>query len=56
MKEDEMRRVGRWIAEVLQNRTDASVLARIRRQVLELAEAFPLYAERRAKAQTEVRA
>jgi glycine hydroxymethyltransferase len=56
MKEDEMRRVGRWIAEVLQNRTDASVLARIRRQVLELAEAFPLYAERRAKAQAEVRA
>jgi glycine hydroxymethyltransferase len=56
MKEDEMRRVGRWIAEVLQNRADASVLARIRRQVLELAEAFPLYAERRAKAQAEVRA
>ncbi len=56
MKEDEMRRVGRWIAEVLQNRTDASVLARVRRQVLELAEAFPLYAERRAKAQAEVRA
>jgi glycine hydroxymethyltransferase len=56
MKEDEMKRVGRWIAEVLQNRTDASVLARIRRQVLELAEAFPLYAERRAKAQAEVRA
>jgi glycine hydroxymethyltransferase len=56
MKEDEMRRVGRWIAEVLQKRTDASVLARVRRQVLELAEAFPLYAERRAKAQAEVRA
>jgi glycine hydroxymethyltransferase len=56
MKEDEMRRVGRWIAEVLQNRTDASVLAKVRRQVLELAEAFPLYADRRAKAQAEVRA
>src|SRR5882762_2532658 len=56
MKEAEMRRVGRWIAEVLQNRTDTSVLARVRRQVLELAEAFPLYAERRAKAQAEARA
>src|SRR6202035_5457340 len=26
MKQDEMRQIGRWIAEVLQNRTDASVL------------------------------
>jgi hypothetical protein len=32
------------------------VLSRIRKQVLDLSEAFPLYAERRAKAQTEVRA
>jgi len=32
------------------------VLGKIRRQVLELAEAFPLYAERRAQAQAEVRA
>jgi hypothetical protein len=32
------------------------VLGKIRRQVLELAEAFPLYSERRAKAQAEVRA
>jgi glycine hydroxymethyltransferase len=56
MKEPEMRQVGRWIAEALQHRTDAAVLGKIRRQVLELAEAFPLYAERRAKAQAEVRA
>jgi glycine hydroxymethyltransferase len=55
MKEDEMRKVGRWISEALHNRTDASVLVGIRTQVLELAEAFPLYAERRAKAQLEVR-
>jgi glycine hydroxymethyltransferase len=55
MREQEMRQVGRWIAEVLQARTDASVLARVRRQVLELAEAFPLYAERRARAAAEVR-
>jgi glycine hydroxymethyltransferase len=56
MKEAEMRRVGRWIAEALDHRSDAGTLARIKRQVLELAEAFPLYAERRAKAQTEARA
>src|SRR5467141_918601 len=56
MKEPEMRQVGRWIAEALEHRSDAAVLGRIRRQVLELAEAFPLYAERRARAQAEVRA
>src|SRR5215468_5765257 len=56
MKDAEMRQVGRWIAEALDHRSDAGTLARIKRQVLELAEAFPLYAERRAKAQTEARA
>jgi len=50
MGEEEMRRIGRWIAEALNHRTDAQVLARIRKQVLELAEAFPLYASRRARA------
>ncbi len=50
MKEDEMRQIGRWIAQSLNNRTDAAALARIRRQVLELCEAFPLYASRRARA------
>jgi glycine hydroxymethyltransferase len=56
MKEAEMRQVGRWISEVLQHRTDAAVLAKIRKQVVEFAEAFPLYPERRAKAQAELRA
>jgi len=55
MREQEMRQVGRWIAEALDARTDASVLARVRRQVQELAEAFPLYAQRRARAAAEVR-
>ncbi len=50
MKEDEMRRIGRWIAEALYRRADAETLRRIRRQVFELAEAFPLYAERRKRA------
>ena len=56
MKEEEMRQIGRWIAEALNNRTDAAVLGKIRKQVLALAEEFPLYAERRARAQAEVRA
>jgi glycine hydroxymethyltransferase len=54
MKEAEMQQVGHWIAEALLHRTDATVLARIRKEVLGLCEAFPLYAERRAKAQAEV--
>jgi glycine hydroxymethyltransferase len=55
MKEAEMRQIGRWIAEALNHRTDAAVLGRIRKQVLTLAEEFPLYTERRARAQAEVR-
>jgi glycine hydroxymethyltransferase len=49
MEEKEMRQIGRWIAEALNNRTSADVLGRIRRQVYELAEAFPLYLERRRR-------
>jgi len=56
MKEAEMRQVGHWIADALLHRSDAAVLERIRKEVLELCEAFPLYAERRARAQAEVRA
>jgi glycine hydroxymethyltransferase len=58
MKENEMRQIGRWIAEALTNRTDAAELGKIRKQVLGLAEEFPLYAERRARAHEheEVRA
>jgi glycine hydroxymethyltransferase len=49
MKEKEMRQIGRWIAEALNNRTSADILGRIRRQVYEMAEAFPLYLERRRR-------
>jgi len=56
MKEEEMKQVGAWISEALRNRTDAAILGKIRKQVLHLAESFPLYPERRAKAQAEVRA
>jgi glycine hydroxymethyltransferase len=55
MKETEMRQIGRWIAEALNSRSDAAVLGKIRRQVLQVAEAFPLYAERREKVQAGVR-
>ncbi len=54
MKEPEMRQVGRWISEALHHRSEPAVLARIRKEVLGLAEAFPLYADRRAKAEVRV--
>src|SRR6202521_3645482 len=56
MKEAEMRQISHWISEALHHRTDAAVLGKIRKQVLELADTFPLYPERRAKAQEEARA
>jgi glycine hydroxymethyltransferase len=49
MRETEMKQIARWIAEALTHRDDAKVLSRIRHQVFELAEQFPLYAERRSK-------
>src|SRR5206468_5444103 len=49
MKEAEMKQIAKWIAEALNNRTDAKKLASVRKHVLELCESFPLYAERRAK-------
>jgi glycine hydroxymethyltransferase len=56
MKEGEMRQIAHWISEALDHRTDAAVLAKIRKQVLGMADEFPLYAERRARSQSEVRA
>jgi glycine hydroxymethyltransferase len=56
MKEAEMRQISHWISEALDHRTDAAVLGQIRKQVLGLAEEFPLYAERRVRAQADVRA
>jgi glycine hydroxymethyltransferase len=47
MKEKEMQQVGLFIAEALRNHKDSQILAKVRRQVLELAEAFPLYPELR---------
>jgi len=54
MGEVEFRQIGRWIADALRHRTEPDYLARIRRQVKELADAFPLYPERRAKSLASV--
>ena len=43
MKEPEMLRVAAWIARALEHRTNAAELAKIRAEVLDLAETFPLY-------------
>src|SRR6266478_3541438 len=56
MKETEMKQVGNWIAEALDHRTDSATLKKIRRQVEELAEQFPLYPERRARTVAHSRA
>ncbi len=43
MGEREMRVIGGWITEALDNRNDGATLRRIRGQVLEMANRFPLY-------------
>jgi len=49
MKEPEMRQIALWIAKALEQRNDDAALERIRGEVAELANHFPLYAWRRAK-------
>ena len=53
MKENEMRGIAKWIAEALDRRNDGAYLQKIRHQVIELSESFPLYAERRRKAASQ---
>jgi glycine hydroxymethyltransferase len=53
MKENEMRTIGKWITEALDHRNDEAYLQKIRRQVIELSESFPLYADRRRKAASQ---
>ena len=43
MREPEMRIIAKWITEALDHRNDTQALRRIRGQVLELVENFPLY-------------
>ena len=47
MKEAEMKIIGRWITEALNHRNDPQALARIKGDVLAMAEQFPLYSWRR---------
>ena len=46
LKEKEMRQVGAWVDEALQNLENDAVLARIRGEIRELCQQFPLYAHR----------
>jgi glycine hydroxymethyltransferase len=48
MKEAEMRQISAWITRALDERNDDAALERIRGEVAELANQFPLYAWRRA--------
>ncbi|MGB6975809.1 MAG: serine hydroxymethyltransferase [Terracidiphilus sp.] len=50
MKEAEMRQIGAWIAQALEQRGDEAALKRIRGEVAEMAGRFPLYAWRRMPA------
>jgi len=50
MKEPEMRQIATWIADALEHRNDEQKLDKIRGEVAELANHFPLYAWRRAPA------
>jgi len=50
MKEPEMRQIATWIAKALAQRNDDAALEKIRGEVKELADQFPLYAWRRAPA------
>ena len=47
MKEAEMRQIAGWITKALEQRNDDAALERIRGEVAELANRFPLYAWRR---------
>jgi glycine hydroxymethyltransferase len=46
LQEKEMRQIGAWIDEALQNIGDDAVLERIRGEIRELCKQFPLYAHR----------
>jgi glycine hydroxymethyltransferase len=47
MKEDEMRLIARLISQVIKNIEDERTIEKVREQVIELCEQFPLYPELR---------
>ncbi|MGH9519590.1 MAG: serine hydroxymethyltransferase, partial [Terriglobales bacterium] len=50
MTEPEMKLISGWIARALRHHAEPAELAAVRRQVLELGDAFPLYPHRRVEA------
>jgi glycine hydroxymethyltransferase len=54
MAEPEMRLVAGWITRALEHRNDPAALARVRAEVLELADQFPLYSWRRTPVHASV--
>ncbi|MFM8287558.1 MAG: serine hydroxymethyltransferase [Planctomycetaceae bacterium] len=42
MREDEMRRVGAWILQVLKNAADETVVSRVRSEIAQFCQAFPV--------------
>ena len=54
MKEPEMRQIAVWITKALDLRSDDAALEKIRGEVAELANRFPLYAWRRAPEATSL--
>src|SRR6202789_3711156 len=53
MKQDEMKQIAAWIVEALDKRNDEAALDKIRNEVAELANQFPLYSWRRQPAAVE---
>jgi glycine hydroxymethyltransferase len=53
MKQAEMKQIAAWIVEALDKRNDEAALDKIRNEVAELANQFPLYAWRRQPAAVE---
>ena len=49
MKEADMKQIGHWITQALNHRNEPAALQKIRGEVLELCEQFPLYAARRQR-------
>jgi len=50
MKEDEMKQIARWIDTVIKNLDDEKVIEKVRNEVYELCDRYPLYAEWREQA------
>jgi glycine hydroxymethyltransferase len=56
MREPEMEKIAGWIADVLENLSDAATEQRVRSDVAALAEKFPVYARRLEAADAAVAA